>query len=75
MQKNTLYNQSRTLGISKSNIDYLNNEITNIDNVSWKIQNIKIFTEKTAKKNYLNLIIKIMKFFNSSKLQITKIVT
>ncbi len=52
-KKNTLYNQSRTLGISKSNIDYLNNEITNIDNVSWKIQNIKIFTEKDSKKELL----------------------
>ena len=29
-KKNNLYDQSRTLGISKSNIDYFNEEIVNI---------------------------------------------
>ena len=29
-KKNIQYDKSRTLGISKSNIDYLNNEIVNI---------------------------------------------
>ena len=45
-KKNNLYDKSRTLGISKSNIDYFNNEITNIKKISWEIKKIKIFTEK-----------------------------
>ena len=45
-KKNILYDQSRTLGISKSNIDYFNNEIANIKKISWEIKKIKIFTEK-----------------------------
>jgi len=45
-KKNIPYDQSRTLGISKSNIDYFNNEITNIKKISWEIKKIKIFTEK-----------------------------
>ena len=62
-KKNILYDQSRTLGISKSNIDYFNNEIANIKKISWEIKKIKIFTEKKMMRSYLNLIIKIIKFF------------
>ena len=52
-KKNNLYDQSRTLGISKSNIDYFNNKIMNIKKISWKIQKIKIFTEKNNEKELL----------------------
>ena len=45
-KKNIPHDQSRTLGISKSNIDYFNKEITNIKKISWEIKKIKIFTEK-----------------------------
>ena len=62
-KKNILYDQSRTLGISKSNIDYFNREILNIKKISWEIKKIKIFTEKIMRMNYLSLIIKIIKFF------------
>ena len=41
-----LHDQSRTLGISKSNIDYFNKEIINIKKISWEIKKIKIYTEK-----------------------------
>jgi len=49
----TVHNQSRTLGISKSNIYYFNKEIININKFLWKIKNIKIFTEKNHEKELL----------------------
>ncbi len=52
-KKINLYDQSRTLGISKSNLDYFNNEIMNINKISWEIQKIKIFTERNNKKELL----------------------
>ena len=52
-KKNNQYDSSRTLGISKSNIDYFNNKITNIKKILWQIKSIKIFTEKDFKKELL----------------------
>ena len=53
IKKNDLKDQSRTLGISKSNIDYFNNEILNIKKISWQIKDIKIYTEKNNKEELL----------------------
>ena len=53
-KKNIQYDQSRTLGISKSNVDYFNNEIVNIKKILWEIKNIKIYTEKDSKNELLN---------------------
>ncbi|MDC1166616.1 FAD-dependent monooxygenase [Candidatus Pelagibacter sp.] len=53
VKKNNLNDQSRTLGISKSNIDYFNKEIINIEKILWNIQKIKIFTDKNIKKELL----------------------
>ena len=52
-KKTNQYNQSRTLGISKSNIDYFNNNIVNIKKILWEIKKIKIFTEKNFQKEML----------------------
>ena len=52
-KKNNLYDKSRTLGISKSNIDYFNNEIIDIQKISWEIKKIKIYTEKNKFKELL----------------------
>jgi 2-octaprenyl-6-methoxyphenol hydroxylase len=57
-KKNNKYDKSRTLGISKSNIDYFNKKIMNVEKISWEIKNIKIFTE-----NYSNE--EVLKFKNS----------
>ncbi len=54
------YDQSRTLGISKSNIDYFNDNIINIEKILWQIKKIKIYTEKNLKKE-------IIKFENENK--------
>src|SRR5210317_1734367 len=51
--KNNLQDKSRTLGISKSNVDYFNNEILNIKKILWEIKNIKIYTEKNNKEELL----------------------
>ena len=48
------YDKSRTLGISKANIDYFNNEIFNINKISWFINNIKIYSENLAKNEILD---------------------
>lgn len=59
-KKRNNYDQSRTLGISKSNINYFNNEIINIKKIFWEIKRIKIYSEKGTKKE-------IIKFDNRNK--------
>ncbi len=54
------YNESRTIGITKSNIDYLNTNIVNIKKIMWEIKRIKIYTENFKKSEILN-------FSNSNK--------
>ena len=46
--------QSRTISITKSNVDYFNEHILNIQNLLWEIKQIKIFTEKFDKGEILN---------------------
>ena len=53
-KKNIKYDKTRTLGVSKSNLDYFNKEITNIDKISWPINNIKIYTEKNLNDEILS---------------------
>ena len=48
--KNKKYNQTRTLGISKSNVDYFNKNIANIEKILWEIKKIKIYNENLKKK-------------------------
>ncbi len=48
------YNQSRTLGISRSNIEYFNTNIINIEKILWEIKKIKIYTENLSKKEILS---------------------
>ena len=58
--KKNHYDQSRTLGISKSNVDFFNNEIINIKKIFWEIKRIKIYSEKNTKKEMI-------KFDNGNK--------
>ena len=60
------YDKSRTLGISKSNIDFFNKEIININKIAWKINNIKIYTEKNFREEILK--------FNNENEQIFSII-
>tara|TARA_S200000501_G_scaffold371911_1_gene415903 strand:- start:709 stop:1788 length:1080 start_codon:yes stop_codon:yes gene_type:complete len=47
-------NYSRTLGISKSNVEFVNENIINIQNILWKLNKIEIFTDKLKQEKILN---------------------
>jgi 2-octaprenyl-6-methoxyphenol hydroxylase len=64
--KNNKYDKSRTLGISKTNVDYFNNEIIDIEKILWEIKNIKVYSEKNFNDEILN--------FNNSNQQIFSII-
>ena len=51
--KNKNQNKNRTIGISKSNIDFFNKNILNIDKFLWKIHKIDIFSQKVENKKIL----------------------
>ena len=53
IKKNTKIDTTRTIGISKSNIDYFNSEISNIKRMLWPIKKIKIFTENSNNNEIL----------------------
>ncbi len=55
------FNLTRTIGISKTNIDFINTRIVNIDKISWKINKIQIFSENFKKDN-------LIKFENNNKM-------
>ena len=44
----------RTIGISKSNVDFFNDQIINIKRITWKLKKIEIFTENLKKEKILN---------------------
>ncbi len=65
--------KSRTIGISRSNIDYLNKNVSNINKILWPIKQIKIYSENSRnqdlvtfedKKSYLFSIVKNKKIFD-----------
>ena len=49
-KKTSSFNKSRTLGISKSNIEFFNKYIININNITWKLKKIDILSENYKKK-------------------------
>ena len=53
-EKKLNLNQSRTLGISKSNSDFFNKDIINIKKLLWKLRRIEIFADNFKKKNLIN---------------------
>ncbi len=55
MQKKSFeFNQSRTLGISKSNVEFFNKNIMNIEKLIWKLRKIEIFTDNLKNEELLN---------------------
>ena len=78
-KKRNNYDQSRTLGISKSNINYFNNEIINIKKIYWEIKRIKIYSEKNIKKEMIKFdngnkqIFSIIRNYQLKKLLIKKL--
>ena len=47
-------NQSRTIGISKKNINFFNKNIININKFIWKLNKIHIFSENLKNEKLLN---------------------
>jgi 2-octaprenyl-6-methoxyphenol hydroxylase len=53
-KKNQKINLSRTLGISKSNINFFNENIINIEKLLWKLNKIEIYTDNLKNEKLLN---------------------
>ena len=53
-KKIKLANNSRTIGISRSNIEFFNNSIVNIDKISWKLKKIEIYSDNLKKEKLIN---------------------
>ena len=53
-RKNSKSNKTRTIGISKSNIDFINKNILNIKKLLWNINRIEVFSENLENKKILN---------------------
>ncbi len=46
--------KSRTIGVSKSNLDFFNKHVINIKKISWKLNKIEIFTDNLKNEKLLN---------------------
>ena len=53
-KKINLNDKSSTIGISKSNIDFFNNSIMNVDKIAWKLKKIEIFSDNLGKEKLIN---------------------
>ena len=53
-KKQNIINQSRTIGISKSNVDFFNNTIINLEKIAWKLKKIEIFSDNLKKEKLIN---------------------
>ena len=65
-------NKNRTIGITKTNIDFFNKEVLDISKLLWEVKKIEIFIEKSKKKilnfennkNHLFSIVKNYELYN-----------
>ena len=53
-KKNYKINDSRTIGISKNNVDFFNSNIINIEKLIWHIKTIEIFSENLKNEKLIN---------------------
>ena len=53
-KKSNKNNKSRTIGISKSNLEYFNKNIINLNKIIWKIKKIEIFSDNLKNEKILN---------------------
>ena len=52
-KKKQSIDQSRTIGITKSNVEYFNSNIVNIDKIIWKLNKIEILSDKLNQEKLL----------------------
>ena len=48
------YNKTRTIGVSKSNIEFFNKNILNIEKLLWDIKKIEVFSENLKNKKIID---------------------
>ncbi len=74
-------NKTRTIGISKSNTDYLKKNVINIDKLLWKLKKIEIFSDKLKNQTlmdfkksqkYIFSIIKNYEFYQKLEFHLSK---
>jgi len=53
-KKYVKFNKSRTIGISKTNIDFFNKHIVNIEKILWKLKKIEIYSKNLKEEKLLN---------------------
>ena len=53
-QKKTKLDQSRTIGISKTNVDFFEKNILSIKKISWNISKIEVYSENLKNEKLLN---------------------
>ena len=70
LKKSKIYDKTRTLGISKSNVEFFNKEIVNIEKILWKINKIEIFNDNIKKKliNFENKNLQLFSIIKNYKL-------
>ena len=49
-KKSYLVNKTRTIGISKSNVEFFNEKIINIEKIIWKLNKIEMYSDNLEKK-------------------------
>ena len=54
LNENHKINKSRSIGISKTNLEYFNENLINIENIVWKLKKIEIFSENLKNEKILN---------------------
>ena len=52
-KKKEIIDQSRTIGITKSNVEYINKNIVNINKIIWKLNKIEIRSDKSNHEKLL----------------------
>ena len=73
IKKNLDFNKTRTIGVSKSNIDFFNKKIISINPLLWKINKIDIYSDKLDKEKLISfgkdneIIFSIIKSYNLYK--------
>ena len=53
-KKNYKINDSRTIGISKNNLEFFNNNVINIEKLIWNIKTIEIYSENLKGEKLIN---------------------
>ena len=53
-KKINLPDKSRTIGISKSNVEFFNSSIIDLNKISWKLKKIEIFSDNLRKEKLIN---------------------